>query len=264
MANLSHPAANENPELTQDKLLGGKVVIFQPKKGYRVAVDSCLLAAAIPAHAGDKILDLGVGTGAVSLCIRARVPKCQIVGIDKNTGYLELAQKSVEKNDWEQSIDLHFGDVCHPPRILELHSFDYVVANPPYFDADAYFKSPNIGKTEAHASHGSNLADWVACAKRFLKPDGQFFIIYPSDKEQSLCDALKAEFNHIALFRVYSSSETTPIRLIMAAKTVQTGQNTVLEAGKLHIRDEKGAYTPTGRGVLWDGDSINLSFDKPA
>ncbi len=253
---------NENTELTEDKLLGGKVVIFQPKKGYRVAVDSCLLAAAVPAKAGDRVLDLGVGTGAVSLCIRARVPKTQIVGIDKNTGYLELAQKSVAKNGWEKSIDLHFGDVCKPPRILEAGSFDYVVANPPYFDEEAYFKSPNNGKSEAHANHGSKLMDWVKCAKLFLKPEGQFFVIFPSDKEEILTTALKAEFNEIRLFRVFSSTETTPIRLIAAAKAVPLAETLVLEAGALHIRDEKGDYTPTARGILWDGHQ--LVFDNAA
>ncbi len=247
---------NENTELSQDKLLGGKVIIFQPKKGYRVAMDSCLLAAAVPVKAGDRVLDLGVGTGAVSLCIRARVPKCRIVGIDKNTGYLELAQKSVVKNSWEQSIDLHVGDVCHPPRILQPGSFDYVVANPPYFEEESYFKSPHSGKSEAHANHGSNLADWVACAKHYSKPEGQFFVIFPSDKEERLVAALNDHFNDIRLFRVFSNSKITPIRLIAAATTAPTATHVVTEAGTLQIRDEKGHYTPAARGVLWDGDGF--------
>lgn len=253
--------ANDNTDLTEDKLLGGKVIIFQPKKGYRVAVDSCLLAAAVPAKAGDRVLDLGVGTGAVSLCIRARVPQCKITGIDKNTGYLELAAKSVTKNNWEHSIDLHFGDVCRPPRVIEPASFDYVVANPPYFEEDAYFKSPNAGKSEAHATHGSKLENWVSCAKTYLKPEGCFLVIFPSDKEEVLLAALKAHFNEIAVFRVYSSDETTPIRVIVTAKASQTGEKTFLELGKLYIRDIKGDYTADARGILWEGNA--LQFVRP-
>lgn len=251
--------ANENTDLTEDKLLGGKVIIFQPKKGYRVAVDSCLLAAAVPAKAGDTVLDLGVGTGAVSLCIRARVPQCMITGIDKNTGYLELAQKSVLKNNWGKSIDLHFGDVCRPPRSIAPASFDYVVANPPYFDEASYFKSPNAGKSEAHANHGSKLENWVSCAKSYLKPEGRFFVIFPSDKEETLLEALKASFNDIAIFRVFSSDETTPIRVIMAAKAVSLAETVITEAGRLYIRDIKGDYTAEARSILWDGKGLTIA-----
>ncbi len=255
--------ANENTDVTEDKLLGGKVIIFQPKKGYRVAVDSCLLAAAVPAKAGDKVLDLGVGTGAVSLCIRARVPQCKITGIDKNTGYLELAAKSVSRNNWQRSIDLHFGDVCRPPRVIEPATFDYVVANPPYFDEEAYFKSPNAGKSEAHAAHGSKLENWISCAKTYVTHEGSFLVIFPSDREETLLEALKAHFTEIGVFRVYSSDETTPIRVIVTAKASQTGQMTVSELGKLYIRDIKGDYTPQARGILWDGNALQLVLRPP-
>ncbi|NDE89994.1 MAG: methyltransferase domain-containing protein [Alphaproteobacteria bacterium] len=260
-SNLAQTMPNENIELTEDKLLGGKVIIFQPKKGYRVAVDSCLLAAAVPARAGDKILDLGVGTGAVSLCIRARVPQCKITGIDKNTGYLGLAQQSVDKNHWESAISLHVGDVCKPPRILQPSSFDYVVANPPYFDEEAYFKSPHVGKSEAHANHGSKLPDWVNCAKAFLKQEGIFFVIFPSDREETLLSALKAQFRDIGIFRVFSNEKDTPIRLIVAAKAGLEHENRVYEAGKLEIRDEKGDYTSAARSILWDGTALNMALE---
>ena len=61
-------------ELTEDALLGGRVRLLQPRRGYRVAVDAVLLAAAIDAAAGERVLDLGAGVGAVGLCLAARVP----------------------------------------------------------------------------------------------------------------------------------------------------------------------------------------------
>ena len=50
--------------LSQDRLLGGRVQLAQPLGGYRVAVDPVLLAAAIPAEAGETIADMGAGSGA--------------------------------------------------------------------------------------------------------------------------------------------------------------------------------------------------------
>ena len=58
---------------TEDKLLDGRVTLLQPRKGYRVAIDPVLLAAAVPARLGDHVLDLGSGTGAASLCLAARL-----------------------------------------------------------------------------------------------------------------------------------------------------------------------------------------------
>ena len=65
---------------TEDKLLDGRVTFLQPRHGYRVAIDPVLLAAAVPARSGDRILDLGSGTGAASLCLAARLQDVHVTG----------------------------------------------------------------------------------------------------------------------------------------------------------------------------------------
>ena len=61
------------PTATEDWLLDGKVRLRQPAMGYRVAIDPILLAAAVPAVAGEVVLELGSGTGAAALCLHHRV-----------------------------------------------------------------------------------------------------------------------------------------------------------------------------------------------
>ena len=61
------------PELTDDRLLGGRLRFQQPARGYRVAIDPVLLAAAVAATDGDKVLDAGAGTAAAALCLASRV-----------------------------------------------------------------------------------------------------------------------------------------------------------------------------------------------
>ncbi|MEL6264223.1 MAG: methyltransferase, partial [Pseudomonadota bacterium] len=60
--------------MTHDRLLGGRVGLTQPRQGYRAATDPVLLAAAVPAAAGETVLELGIGAGAAVLCLAARVP----------------------------------------------------------------------------------------------------------------------------------------------------------------------------------------------
>src|SRR5262249_45716738 len=107
-------------EITENKLLDGRVTLLQPKKGYRVAVDPVLLAAAVPVEEGDSVLDLGSGTGAVGLCIQARVPGSVIMGIENNPEYLSLARQSAEKNNWQENVRFLEGSVETPPPELEL------------------------------------------------------------------------------------------------------------------------------------------------
>ncbi|MBF0393554.1 MAG: methyltransferase, partial [Alphaproteobacteria bacterium] len=59
---------------TDDTLLDGRVRLRQPTHGYRAAIDPVFLAAAVPAGAGQRVLDAGCGAGAALLCLCARVP----------------------------------------------------------------------------------------------------------------------------------------------------------------------------------------------
>ncbi|MGB7263813.1 MAG: methyltransferase, partial [Albidovulum sp.] len=79
-------------ELTEDGFLGGRLRISQPRDGYRAAMDPVLLAAAVPARAGDTVLELGCGAGVASLCLASRVPGLALTGLELQSGYAALAR----------------------------------------------------------------------------------------------------------------------------------------------------------------------------
>ena len=56
-------------DLSHDAFLGGRLRIAQPRAGYRAGIDPVLLAASIPARAGQNVLDLGCGSGIAALCL---------------------------------------------------------------------------------------------------------------------------------------------------------------------------------------------------
>src|SRR3954464_1209443 len=93
--------------LTEDALLGGRVRILQSRRGYRVAVDAVLLAAAVHPAPGERLLDLGAGVGAVGLCLAIRVPDCTVVGIELQPALADLARRNAERNG--------LGERCPPP-----------------------------------------------------------------------------------------------------------------------------------------------------
>lgn len=222
--------------------------IVQPAKGYRVAVDSPLLAAAVRAKAGDRVLDLGIGTGAVTLCLAARIKDLQLYGLEKNAEYLELLRQSAVLNGF--SIDAREGDVLAPPPDFQNGDFDVVVANPPYFEDKSYYASPNQGKSEAHAAYGSRLNDWVMAAAKALKVCGAFYVIFPADGQKLLCDALTKSFSSIVVSTLLAKEDGPPKRVIVKAGF---GKGEVRQGRSHPIRCKDNDYPPHIRAVLWDG-----------
>lgn len=242
-------------QTTEDAILGGRVVMLQPKKGYRVAVDPVLLAASIPAKPGDTILDLGSGTGAASFCLRSRVEGVKISGVESNPDYLALAEESVVMNNWIEDIAFMQGDIRHELDPLEPDTFDWVMANPPFYDDEKYSPSPDEGKSAAHAI-GGGLQPWLDCAAKYLKPDGWFFLIYPGGAEEEALATIRAPFRELRILRIWPKVEGPTKRLIIAAR--KGGMGMIKEAGTFILHEDNGDYTPAARAVLWDATSIPL------
>ena len=88
-------------EYTNDYLLNRQVKIFQPVDGYRASTDAVILSSLVQkVKKNDKILDVGSGTGAISLCLAARFQEIQpqITGIEIQPELAELSARSAEAN----------------------------------------------------------------------------------------------------------------------------------------------------------------------
>src|SRR5688572_3774325 len=105
-------------EAIKDAVLGGKVKLLQPPSGYRVAIDPVLLAAAVAAKTGDRILDLGCGVGTAMLCVAARVEATRPVGLEIQEDLAALARRNLTLNGMEERGEILTGDVAAPPAAL--------------------------------------------------------------------------------------------------------------------------------------------------
>src|SRR5262245_191820 len=149
--------------VTEDRLLGGRVRLLQPRRGYRVAVDAVLLAAAVEAGAQSHVLDLGAGVGAVGLCLAARVAGCRVLGIELQAGLAALAERNAALNGVGDRVRTIVHDLAQdlPP---ELGTFDAVATNPPYLPASVADPSPDRSKALATVESSAGLARWLAAA----------------------------------------------------------------------------------------------------
>src|SRR6202034_2689614 len=144
------PAMSDHPDaVTQDELLGGRVVLRQPVQGFRAAIDPVLLAAAVPAESGQTVLDLGTGTGAAAFCLARRVPGVRAAGLGQPRELALLAAETAVLNGLDRHTDFLIGDLLAPPSRLEPNSFDHVMANPPYLPAGTATLPPDPARARA-------------------------------------------------------------------------------------------------------------------
>ncbi len=149
-----------NGETTCDAFLGGRLRIEQPRRGYRAGVDPVLLAAAVPARAGERVLDLGCGVGAAGLCLGARVSGVGLTGIEVQPFYADLARRNAARNGI--AMDVLQGDLTNPPASLRAVSFDHVITNPPYYRRENGPKAEDEGRETAFGEGGG----WKAGSTR--------------------------------------------------------------------------------------------------
>jgi tRNA1(Val) A37 N6-methylase TrmN6 len=176
------------PAVTEDALLGGRVRLLQPARGYRVAVDAVLLAAAIDAGPGQRVLDLGAGVGAVGLCLAARVADCSVVGVELQPELADLARRNAELNGMTARVTTVIHDLAQP--LPDLGLFDYVATNPPYMAAAVADPSPERSKALATVESSADLARWLAVAVHAAQPAGGLLLIHRSDRLDEAVDRL--------------------------------------------------------------------------
>ena len=182
--------------LSRDDFLGGQLRLWQPKTGYRAGVDPVLLAASVPARAGDTILDLGCGAGVAALCVARRVPEITATGLEVQPAYADLARRNAEENDLP--LEVVAGDLVHMPETLKQRRFTHVLANPPYFDRESSTKVADRGR-ETGRGEATPLGDWIAAASKRCAPKGTVTLIQRAER---LPDMLNHAARHLGSLEV--------------------------------------------------------------
>lgn len=167
--------SNVRASQTHGHLLGGRVRYAQPRYGFRSGIEPVLLAAAVPARPGSRVLDGGSGAGAALLCLAARVPGAHGLGIEQDPVLVALAEQNAAANGL---ADVRFiaADIASLPALGE---FDHAFANPPYH-RNAGTPSPDASRRAAKLAGATLLTIWVAALSRPLRPRGKLTFILPA------------------------------------------------------------------------------------
>ncbi len=242
-------------EITEDALLGGRVKLRQPAEGYRAAIDPVFLAAAVPASGGQMVLDVGIGVGAASLCLSARVPGCRVFGIELQPALAALARDNVALNGMAGRIDVLTGNLLTPPPRLAPGSFHHVMTNPPFLDAEQGSPPPDDTKATANVEGEADLGMWLRFCVNMLRPKGTLIVIHRADRLDELLAALRGKVGEISLCPLWPKAGRPARRVILRARK---GVASPLALGPgLVLHAEDGNYTAAARAVLWNGAGLD-------
>jgi tRNA1(Val) A37 N6-methylase TrmN6 len=168
-------------ELTENRFLNARVIAAQPKKGFRSGHDTVLLAAAVPAKRGDRVLELGSGAGIASLCLAARVPECRILGIEIDAELVGVATRNAQRNPALTRVRFTEGDVLNAR--FQAGQFDHVFFNPP-FHPDTGQASPYPERDRA--MRGDAIAEWTRRAIFWSAAHGTVTAIVRADRAHEM------------------------------------------------------------------------------
>lgn len=235
-------------DATTDLLLGGRVAVRQPVSGYRAAIDPVLLAAAVRAKAGDKVLDAGCGTGAAMFCLAARVPGLALSGLEIQHTHAVLAAEGIALNKFTDTFIIT-GDILRPPPDL-LNAFDIVLTNPPYGDTGT--PPPNESLKVAHMEGEADIASWIDACLDCLRPKGRLVMIHRADRLSEILAALEASgTGDIRILPIFPKAGAAARRVIIDAGKCRRSPDTLYPGLILHEAD--GAYTAAADAILREG-----------
>lgn len=243
--------------VTCDAFLGGRLHLWQPRRGYRAGIDPVCLAASVPARPGQGVLDLGCGGGAAALCLGARVAGLRLIGIEMQPAYAGLARRNAATNGQEMAV--FCADLADLPDPVRKDRYHHVIANPPYFRAGAHGGAHDAGRAAA-LGEGTPLATWIAVAARRLAPGGYLHMIQHIDRLPDMLSGCAGRLGSVEVLPLAARAGRAPGLAILRAR--KDGRAAfvlhapmILHQGRQHPGD-RDHYTPDIAAVLRDGAAL--------
>ncbi|HVV92851.1 MAG TPA: methyltransferase [Hyphomicrobiales bacterium] len=208
-------AADAPRDLTEDRLLGGRVAVRQPRRGHRAGSDAILLAASVPAVAGERAIDLGAGVGTAGLALHARAG-ARVLLVEIDPALAGLAVENVDLNRAGADVMALIGDAAtlRPEAAAGFAPADHVLANPP-FNPPTGRRPPDPRTARARVAEADTLDAWARTAARLLRPGGSFTMICRADGVAAALASFESRFGGLALRFVHGREGEPAVRLLI-------------------------------------------------
>ena len=234
-------------ELKQDERLddlernGYKIIQNQNKLCF--GMDAVLLSGFANVKKGEKVLDMGTGTGIIPILLEAKTEGQHFTGLEIQEESADMARRSVAYNHLEEKIDIVTGDIKTASEWFPLASFDVITSNPPYMTDAHGIKNPEAPKAIARHEVLCTLDDLARETSRLLRPGGRFYLIH-------------RPFRLVEIFQTLTAYKLEPKRMKLVYPFVDKEPNMVMieaiRGGKSMIKVEEPLIVYKEPGVYHD------------
>lgn len=226
--------------------------IIQSEKGFRYGMDAVLLSGYASVRPGEKVLDMGTGTGILPILLAAKTPGESFTGLEIQEKSACMARRSVAYNGLQDRIRIVTGDIKEAAAVFGPASFDVVVSNPPYMTGNHGLLNAEQSRAIARHEVLCTLEDLVRETARVLTSRGRFYLVHRPFRLAEIISVLKAYHLEPKRMRlVYPYVDKEPNMVLLEACR---GGNPRIQVEKpLIVYEKPGVYTDEIREIYGDG-----------
>lgn len=230
-----------NDETLDDLLVGGLQVI-QSRHGYRFSLDAVLLAHFATLKGGERVCDLGTGSGVISILLAWREKTCQITALEIQESLYKRAIRSVRLNGMEDRIQVLQGDIRKLEDILPATGFELAVANPPFWPAGQGRLPVHEEAAVARHELELTLSQLLAGAAYILKSQGRLALVHRAARLDEIIQLAGEHGLGVQRLRTVHPYWQRPANLVLV-EAVKGGRTGVEILPPLVIYNDNGQYT---------------------
>ena len=231
----------KNKERLDDLNLEGYQIIQDPER-FCFGMDAVLLSGFAHIKKGEKILDLGTGTGIIPILLAAKTQGEHFIGLEIQEDSADMATRSVQYNHLEDRISIVTGDIKDASNIFGASSFDVITTNPPYMIGEHGIKNGNDAKTIARHEVLCTLDDLLMQSARILKQSGRFYMVHrPFRLAEIFAKMVAYGIEPKRMQLVYPSINKEPNMVLIEG--YRGGKSRITIEKPLIVYNENGSYT---------------------